>query len=221
MNKYVWIFFTTMLLLCSGCAWFETRDNLPVQELAANGMDDFANGEYRDAIESFEKIRDWYPFSKYAVLAELKTADAYYHLKEYEDAVAGYEEFENLHPRNEAVPYVVFQIGRCHFERIVSIDRDQSFTRKSVETFTRLIQRFPNDPYSTRATELLKVCHKQLCGHDLYVGKFYFKSKHYKAALQRFQDVLTLYPDVGSHQEALRYIAECEDCLATDDPTAK
>ncbi len=69
------------------------------QQLAWEGMDAFEDGDYQDAIESFERLRDWYPFSKYAILAELKIADAHYHLEQYEEAIFAYEEFEKLHPR--------------------------------------------------------------------------------------------------------------------------
>jgi len=206
------------LIMCSGCAWFQTKENLPAHELASNGMEAFSSGHYRNAIESFEKLKDWYPFSQYAILAELKIADAHYHLKEYEDAVAAYEEFESLHPRNEAVPYVIFQTGLCYYEQISSVDRDQTSARKSADIFTRVTDRYPDNEYAQRGSRLLKECMKQLCGHDLYVGKFYLKSKHYKAALCRFKQILTHYPDVGIHQEALQYIALCEQKLSGQQP---
>jgi len=68
------------LLVCSGCAWFGTKSEKSAQELASDGMEAFNNGKYTKAIESFEKLKDWYPFSKFAILAELKIADAHYHL---------------------------------------------------------------------------------------------------------------------------------------------
>jgi len=176
-------------------------------------MEQYNNKDYKDAIESFEKLKDWYPFSKYAILAELKIGDAYYHLEEYEDAIAAYENFESLHPRNEAIPYVIYQTGLCYFERIDTIDRDQSTAQKALETFERLKKQFPKDPYSIKAEEHIKKCHKSLAGHDFYVGLFYYNSKHYKAALHRFKKILTQYPDVGVHQKALQYIVLCEEMI--------
>ena len=201
------------LLLVSGCAWFETNEEKTAQELASDGMDQFNSEDYRDSIESFEKLKDWYPFSKFAILAELKIADAYYNIKEYEEAVASYEEFESLHPRNEAIPYVIFQIGLCYFEQIDTIDRDQTPAKKALNTFNRLKQQFPGDSYTIKGEEHIKECLKSLAGHELYVGLFYFKNKHYKAALSRFKSVLTKYSDVGVHQMALQHIATCEALL--------
>ncbi len=57
---------------------------------------------------------------------------------------------------------------------------------------------------------------KSLAGNEYYIGVFYYKSKHYKAALHRFMAVLSSYPDVGYHQKALQYIAKCEASLSEE-----
>jgi outer membrane protein assembly factor BamD len=201
------------LLLVSGCAWFENKEEKTAQELASDGLDQFNSGDYEESIESFEKLKDWYPFSKFAIFAELKIADANYNIKVYEKAVASYEEFESLHPRNEAIPYIIYKIGLCYFEQIDTIDRDQTTAKKALNTFRRLEKQFPGDSYTIKAKEHIKECLKSLAGHELYVGLFYFKSKHYKAALSRFKSVLTKYSDVGVHQMALQHIATCDALL--------
>lgn len=188
-----------------------SEENLTAQELAWQGMDSFEEGKYKKAIEHFQRLKDVYPFSKYAMLAELKLGDAHYRLEQYDDAVFAYEEFEKLHPRNEAVPYVIYQIGRCHFDRIGTTDRDQTAARKALETFQRLRKQFPDSPYAQSASEHLVACYKSLAGHEYGIGAFYFKTKHYKAALRRFRMVVTQYPDVGYHQPALDFIARCEE----------
>jgi outer membrane protein assembly factor BamD len=203
----------------TGCAWFETKEEKSAQELAIDGMDEFNNRDYKKAIEFFERLKDWYPFSKYAILAELKIADAYYKLEEYEDAIFAYEEFEALHPRNDAIPYVIYQIGLCYFEQIDTIDRDQTTAKKALDTFKRLKKQFPNNPYTKKAQAHIKKCLKVLAGHEFYVGLFYFKSKNYKAALNRFKSIVINYPDVGIHKNALDYIAICKALLQKQQAT--
>jgi len=204
------------LFVLSGCAWFQSKEEETALELVSNGMDQFNNEDYQDSIESFEKLRDWYPFSKYVILAELKIADAYYHIKNYEEAVAAYEAFENLHPRNEAIPYVIFQIGLCYYDQIDTVDRDQTPAKNALDTFNRLKKQFPGDSYARRAEDHIKKCIKSLAGHEFYVGLFYYKGKHYKAALNRFKSVLSNFPDVGVQQQALQYLSRCEVLLTKD-----
>jgi outer membrane protein assembly factor BamD len=203
-----------LVLLSTSCSYFQTKEEKTAPELASEGMDAFKDGKYRKSIEHFEKLKNWYPFSKYAILAELKKADAHYFLKEYEEAVFAYEEFENLHPQNEAVPYAIYQIGRCYFDQTDTIDRDQESARKALEVFNRLNKQFPNDPYAKKARAHMKKCYKSLAEHELYIGLFYMKKKRYAAAKERFLTILRQFPDVGVHQKAVQYIAECETALA-------
>ena len=211
-----------VLLLLTGCALFGKEVEKPAAELIQEGMEAFDKGNFSDAIKDFEQLKDWYPFSKYATVAELKIADAHYHLDHYAEAVTAYEEFEQLHPRNEAIPYVIYQIGRCYYDQIDTIDRDQTSARKALETFRRLIRQFPEDPYAIKAHTHITICLQSLARHEIYVGKFYLRSKHYRAALERFKAVISEYPDVGMHYQALQYITQCEAlaALAKDKPEA-
>ena len=213
-------------LMLIGCSSLQQRiDKLlgreeahTAQELAWNGMEDYENGKYADSIEKFQKLKDYYPFSKYAILADLKIADAHYHREEYEDAIFGYENFEKLHPRNEAIPYVIYQIGMCYYDQISTPDRDQTAARKALETFQRLKKQFPQDEYARRSEEKITKCLKSLAESTYLIGVFYYRSNHFKAALQRFMSVISDYPDVGYHQQALEYIAKCEASIAEEEP---
>jgi len=211
-----------LVWMVSGCGLFRGgKAEKTAIELASDGVDHYDAGNYMKAVETFEQLRDWYPFSKYAMLAELKIADSHYHLKQYEDAIFAYEEFENLHPRNEAVPYVVYQIGMCYFDQIDTVDRDQTSAQNALKTFSRLIQQHPRSSYARQAEAHLKECLKSLAGHDYYVGLFYYKSKHYKAALKRFEAIITRYPDVGIHFDALQYITRCEEEIRKEEMAGK
>jgi len=197
-------------LLLSGCAWFQSNDNRPAPDLARSGMDAYRSGNYKESIETFQKLKDWYPFSKYAMLAELKIADAHYKLGQYDEAISAYEEFESLHPLNEATPYTVYKVGLCYFEQVDTPDRDQSTAEKALETFKRLRKQYPQSSYSSRALENIQKCYRSLAASDFSVGRYYFKTKHYRGALERFKTVVTQYPDTGIHYQALQYIARCE-----------
>jgi outer membrane protein assembly factor BamD len=211
------IFFWIMVLLLLGaCSWMHEKEEKPADVLIKEGVAAFNAGDYEDAIKAFEQLRDWYPFSKYAILAELKIADAHFELSQFEDAVSAYEEFEQLHPRNEAIPYVIYQIGLCHYRRIDTVDRDQTSAQKALDTFRRLQQQFPDDAYAHSASNYITRSLQSLAGHDFYVGMQYYKGKHFKAALERFKNVVTQYPDVGLTGRALAYIPNCEAHIAQE-----
>ncbi|RJP82287.1 MAG: outer membrane protein assembly factor BamD [Desulfobacteraceae bacterium] len=207
------VIWTSLFLFTSGCSWFETREEKTAEELRVEGLEEYEKGNYQKAIKAFEDLKDWYPFSKHAALAELKIADAYFHMEEYEDAVFAYENFENLHPRNEKTPYAVYQIAKCYYIQVDSVDRDQTPAQKALDTYNRFIKYYPESILIPQAIEEKDQCIKSLVGNELYVALFYYKTENYKAALHRFRSLISDYPDVGMHKEALAHITLCENAL--------
>ena len=199
-----------------GCSFlFGTEQEKTAAELVELGRKEYADEKYQKAIEAYRKLKDWYPFSQYAKEAELKVADAHYRLQEYEQAISAYEEFERLHPSDPKIPYVVYYTGRCYFDRMKSIDRDQSFTEKALQVFEQLRRRFPASQYAEKAGAHIRKCLKTLAGHDFYIGEFYYKQDHYKAALARFEDVVNNYPPEFDELQAKArdYIERCRQHL--------
>jgi outer membrane protein assembly factor BamD len=205
-----------ILILCLAAACGKVKEEKTADQLAEEGLAAFEKEKYQKSIEAFEKLRDWYPFSKHAMTADQKIADAHFYMEEYEEAVIAYEDFERLHPRNEAIPLVIYRIGLCHFNRLDTIDRDQAPAEKALDAFYRLRRQYADSEYAEKAAAHIVKCRESLAAHDLYVGKFYFKSKHYKSALDRFGKVVNLYPDVGDVQTAEQYIALCLEKMNAD-----
>jgi outer membrane protein assembly factor BamD len=210
----------TLLLIVfwSGCSLFRKgeKPERPPEELMIQGMSRFADGDYTKAAEHFQELKDRYPYSKLAIHAELKLADALFKKKEFEEAVEAYKEFENLHPKNRFIPYVIYQQGMCYFLKMRTIDRDQSNTKRALEEFERLKRIYPTDPYSENARANIEKCLLSLAEREFYVGHFYFKYGHYNAALRRFEYLIAQYPDHGPHEKARIYIAKCKEKLARE-----
>ena len=217
-TKYIIsVFF--IILLFGGCSRFLkppiTQDRSH-EELLANGIAKMEDKNYIGAIEAFQTIKDRYPYSKSAITAELKMADAYYRTKEYDSAFDVYDEFERLHPKDKNIPYVIFRKGMCHFKQIKTIDRDQTHTMMAREQFKRLVNRFPESDYANNATENIKECLVYLAEYELYVAHYYFKEGKYQPALERYMYIIKNYPDMGQYHQALEYISKCKEKLAAE-----
>ncbi|RPI73529.1 MAG: outer membrane protein assembly factor BamD [Desulfobacteraceae bacterium] len=211
----------TLTALLSQCAVIDkirgkkAEDREPA-ELMSDGIENMNRGRYKAAGADFQEIKDRYPYSKYAVQAELKMADAFYIQEAYDLAFDAYAEFEKLHPKNKEIPYVIFRRGLCQFDQVKSFDRDQSRMLRAKEEFERLIRLFPKDSYSNRAQQYLRECLVSLSKYELYVGHFYFAKSKYQAALDRYLYLVNTYPDMGQHQEALEYIAFCRQKISEE-----
>jgi outer membrane protein assembly factor BamD len=203
---------------CGGCLFGEKRTET-ADELAEKGMEYFDDEDYHDALKAFTTLKERYPYSRYAILAELKVADAHFHRKEYAEAIAAYADFLQLHPKNDAIPYVLYQIGECYYKQLLSEDRDQTPTRQAISAFQRLLKEHPSSTYANTAKERIENCRKLLARHELYVANFYFKSKYYEAALGRFEGLLAGYKDVlplHKRREVLNFVLSCKEKLAEE-----
>jgi outer membrane protein assembly factor BamD len=181
------------------------------EQLVIEGTQQMQKKDYEDAIKSFQQLKERYPYSKYAILAELKLGDAHFYNKDYTDAAIAYEEFARLHPRNEIIPYVLYQIGMCHFLSFTAVDRDQEETRLAMEAFQRLIQAFPQSEYALKARQQLFECQKRLVAHEYYVGRLYFIMGEFYAARERLELINRNYPQATS---ALGYQEQVDKMLA-------
>jgi len=203
-----------LLLVLAGCSWSKNESEPTADELAAEGQMNFEEEKYDKAIKSYKKLKDWYPFSSHAREAGLKIADAHYLMEAHDEAIIAYNEYERMHPNDEKIPYVIYQVGLCDFDRIETIDCDATATQNALLTFQRLTERFPDSDYAMQAKPHIDTCRKNLAEKEMDIGQFYFKSEKYKAALSRFAGVVTDYPDVGVYQQAVDQMAQCKAMIA-------
>ena len=75
-------------------------------------------GSRRRSTSAFIKSR--FPYSKYAVLAELRLADAEFGAEQYLEAIDSYRLFIKFHPTHEMVAngYASFQIGEAYYKQL-------------------------------------------------------------------------------------------------------
>jgi len=204
------VLFVAVSVTSCGKYFKQEVEEQPAQSLAITAMEYYEKEKYKKAIQYFEKINDWYPFSKYAILAELKIADSHYNMEAYEEASYAYRQFESLHPKNEAIPYVIYQDAMCDYNRMDTIDRDQGSTLRALETFERLNAKFPDHELREEVDEKIIECHTLIAGNYFYIAKFYYKNKDYLAALNRFNMIVDEYDDSEVYQEALEYVELCK-----------
>ena len=207
--------------LISGCGSKQEPSADMADKLAREAMDDYKHGKYYDALETFQKIKDHYPFSQYGLLAELKIADCNFYLKKYDDALAHYEEFEQNHPTNEAIPFVLFQIGRSYYKMIDTIDRDPSSANNAIQAFTRLIKTHPDSPYTVEAQVKIASAKDFLARHEFYVASFYKRTKEFKQAEGRLEYILDYYPRSSIVDKARNMLREVRNEISGQEAEKK
>jgi outer membrane protein assembly factor BamD len=172
------------------------------ETLALKGLDYYSRAKYEKAKRSFETLLNQFPFSQYSLLAELKTADSNFYLQNYEEALLQYKDFEERHPTNEAIPYVLLQMAMCYYSQIDTIDRDTSTATNSIYAFSRLLRAFPNSPYNEEAGARITAAKNFLANHEYYVASFYERTYAYEEAKARLEYLLRQYPNTAIAPQA-------------------
>jgi outer membrane protein assembly factor BamD len=179
-------------------------------ELGEEAMD---KEKYTKARDYYTELTAIYPESEFYYRAKLKLADSYFLVgrrSEFYEGIALYESFVSYYPQNDLVCYARYQIANSYFELMEKPDRDQKATRKALAEFMRVINLCPDTDYAARAKEQMKDCNSNMAGHEYAVGFFYFRSRGYNAAAQRFKRILRdrQYEDFHDMPAVYYYLAE-------------
>jgi outer membrane protein assembly factor BamD len=187
-------------------------------KLYAEAKANLAEGEYKTAIELYEKLEARYPHGAYAQQAQLETAYAYYKYNEPESSIAASNRFIKLHPRHANVDYayylrglVTFPARKSVFEFIFPQDeskRDPNSSLESFNYFSELTNKFPNSKYAHDSTLRMRYLRNKVAKHELHVARFYMRREAYIAAVDRASYVVEHYQQTPAISEALLIMVE-------------
>ena len=196
--------------------------NKTAEQLMDMGMANLKKQNFSEAAEDFKKLKEKYPYSKYATLAGLKLGDAYFGDQKYAQAAMSYKEFARLHPSNENAPYVLYQAGMSHFLQFSATDRDPAETATSIKVFNTLIDNYPGTEYATKAAKQLVECKKRITCHLFGVARQYYVMEQYAAAKVRLVTMKTQYPketaELGYQPRVEEMLAKCDREVAKGPP---
>ncbi len=183
---------------------------LPAETLINKGMEEYTLGKYFMAIEYFNKVLESHRFTPQALQAELKVADCSFYLGRYTEAYVYYENFEEMHPTNEAIPYVMYRKAMCYYKQIDTINRDTTGAIKAIESLQQLLKAYPNSPYSEDASAKIDSAKEFLANHEYGVARFYLRTDKSSQAIIRLKYLLTMYPQTGIAPRAAQLLEKTE-----------
>jgi outer membrane protein assembly factor BamD len=194
--------------------------SLTAKQNYERGLAELKNENYPEALRYFTYVKQKFPFSKYAALAELAAADTEFGRGSYQEAIDGYKSFLRLHPKHEKVAegYVSFRIAEAYVKEMPddwflipsSYEKDQSAVLDALREINSLIDRFPNSKYLKQAREHRREVLSRLIDHEVFVARFYLDRGHPKGAILRIKEALRRYPDSGRDAELLLTLGETQ-----------
>ena len=222
-------------LTLSACAWLESQkdetENWSVSKLYSEATQELDAGNYKQAIEYYEKLEARFPFGRYAMQSQLDVAYAYYRADEPESAIAAADRFIKLYPQNPFVDYAYYLKGIVNYNRSVGFldryiptdpsQRDPGSALDAFQDFAELVRLFPDSKYAADARQRMIYLRNNLAKNEIHVARYYMKRQAYIAAANRCNYVVERYQRTSAVEDALQILSEAyrrlgEDQLAQD-----
>lgn len=187
-----------------GCSSADKKGPETAESLFERAKELEKSGRTEEAIAKYQEVKNKFPYSKLAIDAELAAADVSYKDESYAEAQVAYQLFRDLHPKHPKTPLVIYQLAMSIYLQIPeSIDRDLSITQSAIDTFSELIQQYPDFEHVAEAKEKRLECLKKLTEKELYIANFYLKKKQWESALTRVEGILLNHKGLGYDEQAL------------------
>jgi outer membrane protein assembly factor BamD len=182
------------------------------------GMASLKDEDFAEAKKYFQFVKQKFPFSKYAVMAELALADAQFLKGDYTESIESYKAFARLHPTHEKVEdgYVAYRIAQSYFKDMPediwlmppSYEKDQSAVQDAQRELSDFSKRYPTSHYNKDIAPMRREVLKRLVDHEVYVARFYLVNDHPRAAALRLEGAILRYPGSGREPELLYSLGE-------------
>ncbi|HSD89795.1 MAG TPA: outer membrane protein assembly factor BamD [Kofleriaceae bacterium] len=187
--------------------------SVSAQKNYEKGLKELERQDWVAASKYFGFIKSRFPYSKYAVLAELRLADAEFGAEQYLEAIDSYRLFIKFHPTHEMVAngYASFRIGEAYFRQLPgdfwlfppSYEKDQSSTEDAATELKSFLDKYPDSPYRDKAKDIIRKVGKRLADHEWYVARYYWDRGKPMGTVLRLRRLLESYRGVGYDEEAL------------------
>ncbi len=191
----------SLILLSASC------EKIPqtAQEQYRQGIEAAVRGDWGRSSFLLNKALQGELPPKEQEIAKITLADAYFNQGDFENAALNYEEFLELYPASPKAKDALFRLGVCYLNLVKGPQWDVTFAERAYKIFKRFVKEYPNDPRAEKAREYMKIAHKILAEHEVYIAGTYDMLRKFTASIHRYKDVKKKYSDVEA-PDRLQYL---------------
>ena len=213
------------LLVLGGCASNdEEMDGVGNAERAYQDAQEAMDSmNYRRAIQLFQAIQSYYPFSDTSKQVQLDLMYAFYKSNRREEAIDAADQFLRENPTHPRVDYAIYIKALANFDQNPGalenlfnkgIDsRPPIRAKESFSLFRRLVEQYPASEYAEDSRQRMVFLKNRLARYENLVARFYLDNGAYVAAANRARNALEEYNGADSLQDSLEILVEAYDKL--------
>ena len=189
----------------------------PDRYLIDRGLEELKAEHWLRAREYLRALVDGYPQSPHRPDGKLGIGDTYLGENTSEALVLAINEFREFlafFPTHARADYAQAQLGYAHFKQMRGPQRDQTETKEAIKEYEFFLQRYPNSPLLAEVKSRLREARDRLGDSEYSVGFFYFRTRWYPGAIDRFKGLLKNDPEYTGRDAVYFHLAEA--LLRTD-----
>ncbi len=201
MNHFQWTI-KSILALCTvlivlggaGCSSVRRFDPTPEGEFE-EAFYYYEKGEYAKAIEKFKDLIYKYPGSELVEQSRYYLADSYYLSRDYILASSEFELLNREFPQGQFADIALFKAGLAYASMSRRVERDQSETKKAMDTFQNLLTKYPNTEYADTVRDHLGLLRDKMAQKEYRTALFYYEAQMYDSAIIYLKSIISNYSE--------------------------
>ena len=212
MNHKIIILFL-ILIFSFSCSKKEVETNIPtskdkafqIYQEAVIAMD---NGEYFFASKKFKEAEEIMPKIEFAAKSSIMASYCLYLINFYDEANLYLERFVKRYPVDKNVSYAYYLLALNSYEQILDEKLDVTPLITSKKKIKNFIKKYPDTEYALDLKFKLDLINNQIAAKEMYVAKYYMKSKKWIPAINRLKLIVKDYNETIFIEEALHRLVE-------------
>ena len=204
-----------LLLSCGGkkVATNAPASNLdePDRNLFERAMRDLGKNKFTVSRLTLQTLINTYPDSEYLPQAKYAMAESFYRessSSSLNQAETEFKDYITFFPTSDLADDAQLKVSMTHVRRIEKADRDGTQAKLAEIELKSMIETYPDSQLLDEAKKTLRAVQEVLADGVYKVGAYYFLRKSYPAAMGRYKEIMTKYPDYSKTPEALFFLGE-------------
>jgi len=195
------------VFIMAACTKTSPLAGLSAAELRSGGLSKMDAGDPAKAREYFEALIG--NSRADAAEAEYLIGMTFYKQKLYDEAYIHFQQVIDRYPASEWCDDAQLMKGETKLAGVLPPDKDQLAVDEALDEFTGLLEEYESSPLVPEAQKGIARCRELKAAKLVAVGKFYKKTRAFRAAAVYFDNVAVDYPEFGGLAETTFLAAEC------------
>ena len=172
------------------------------------GLTALEKGDYFFASKKFNEAEILFTNVDYSAKSLLLSGYCLYEINFYEESLLNLNRFIRKYPADKNIQYAEYLKIIISYEKILDEKKDLEPLIKTKTNIEKYILKYPNNEYTLDLKFKLGLVDNQLAAKEMYIAKYYIKTKKWIPAINRLKNIVDNYDQTVFVEEALHRLVE-------------